>query len=443
MLIKFNHPNYTCLELRGETLIIHSMQGETRVLQENIKDAAVTVQGNRIRIVAFLDKDYAWFLYGTEDLKQERLEFGQPYMGGGRLVNDGLGNSHLFYFVKQSSGYSALLRHQIFGETWSIPQLVSTNVFPERTSFNASWHSDQYLHLVYCSYKDQRLLYRVYNLEHRTWSGAVIVSQERCNRSHFISADKLYLFWEEEGKHTNLKVRLKQENWGAVTLVSTGDYHASNVGYSNSGKEWSVLWGEGSKFYQAPFDHWSDRQEVERNALDYAWVVLGDLTLPVYDAKQKIMQETARAVEVSPETREMEPVLQTTEALEVHTEVLTQERERKKRQREEAELQAAFVEQAFRTLQEWEKVREEMQRWQREFRLPESVDLTPFTLRLERLERRFLTLQQGQEQSKKRLDVGLEQLEQELGRVRARLRDLEDCEKRKQVGLWRRVLGKS
>lgn len=51
--------------------------------------------------------------------------------------------------------------------------------------------------------------------------------------------------------------------------------------------------------------------------------------------------------------------------------------EEQARRSEEARLQAAFMEQAFRTLQEWERAREEMARWQRELKLPDPVDWLP------------------------------------------------------------------
>lgn len=117
--------------------MVHCMQGEPRVLRENVQDVAVTVQGSLLRIAAFMNQDYAWFLSGEEELSSERVELGEPYGGGGRLINDGLGNSHLFYFVRQSPGSSSLLRHQRFTEQWSKAQTVSANVFGEPWGFQS------------------------------------------------------------------------------------------------------------------------------------------------------------------------------------------------------------------------------------------------------------------------------------------------------------------
>lgn len=417
------------------------MQGQTRVLQENVKDAGVTVQDGLIRIVAFLDKDYAWFFCGEDDFQTERVELGQLYGGGGRLINDGQGNSHLFWFVKQSPGSSSLLRHQTYTDKWSVWQTVSTNVFSEPSSFSVAWHNDHYLHLVYCGHKDQHLLYRVYNLEHCVWSGAVTFSEEPSNHPQFISAEKLYLFWQEDLRQVRLKVRHKEQNWSQAALVSTGEHHASNVGYALLGTQWSVLWGEGEKFFEAPFDSWSDRKLVKREDFDYAWVVQGHLTIPAYECKQQTSQvETPPQVAATPQ--ELLTEIAQDGGAQVTAEPAAQDRAQKKKETEEAKLQAAFIAQAFRTLQEWEQAQREMQRWKAECALPAPVDLTPLINRVERLERRLLSMQQSHEQCKKQWEESVTKVEQELGRARIRLRELEDSEKKKQNSLWRRVLGR-
>ena len=463
MLIKFRHPGFSHVELRDGSLMLHSMQGKARVLQENVEHVAVAVQNELVRIVGFIDRAYAWYFSGEDDLQVERIEFGQTYAGGGRLINDGGGNSHLFYFVKQSLGHGCQLRHQTFSEKWSTPQTVSINVFGELSSFSASWHRDQHVHLVYCGHKDQHLLYRVYNLEHRLWSGAVVFSEERCSYPQFIPTHGgLNLFWQEDTPKTALKVRHKEQCWSEIVLISSGEHHASSVGYRAADDQWSVLWGEEAKFYEAPFGDWSNRKEVQRGDFDYAWVVQGSLTVPIYEPKQEPealeskVEPKALAPEPTPEPK-LEPALEVVPSAvtappvvesapqvssEAEAEVARLERAQKKRDNEQAKLQAAFMEQAFRTLQEWEKVKDEMGRWQREFKLPEPVDLAPIINRLERLERRFLSLQQNQEQSKKQTEDSFAQMEQALVRMRAQLRDLEDPKETKQRSLWDRVLGR-
>lgn len=436
MLIKIRHPKFSSVELRDGSLVIHSMQGKARVLQENVADAAVVVNGEAVRIVGFLNKTYAWHFSGTDDLQSERIEFDQLYEGGGRLINDGLGNSHLFYFTKQAVGHGVQLRHQIFSEKWSIPQAVSINVFAERSSLSASWNSDGYLHLVYCGHSDQQLFYRVYNVEHRVWSGAVVFSEERCSYPQFIpTAERLYLFWQEENEKTILRVRQKEQQWSPITCISSGEGHVSNVGYSVQNGYWRVLWGEGSGFYEARFDHWSDHRALQRGDFDYAWMVEGMHTIAIYEPK-------IAEPEIMPQTALTEPALGPSPEPSPEPAPEPKDRAQTKRESEEAKLQAAFVEQAFRTLQEWEKVRDEMARWQREFKLPEPIDLNPLLTRVDRLERRVLSLQQGQEQSKKLWQESFAQVEQGIARTKNRLRDLEDVEKNKPRGFWQRVLGR-
>ena len=456
MLIKIRHPKFSGVELRDGSLVIHSMQGKARVLLESVDDVAVVVQGDLVRIVGFVDKAYAWYLSGTGDFHSERIEFDQPYSGGGKLIDDGHGHSHLFYFVKQAVGKGMQLRHQTFTDQWSIPQVVSMNVFAERSSYNASWNNDGYLHLVYCDHNDGRLLYRVYDLNQRLWSGAVVFSEAKSSLPQFIpTADRLYLFWQEENEKNVLRVRHKTEQWSPTGQVSSGDGHVSNVGYGVRQGEWKVFWGEGGRFFAAPFGHWSERKEVSRDGYDYAWVVEERQMIATYEPKggQQESAQIAPVAEGSAETKEsktqvkaeprMEPETKPEPQDETDTKPTTKDREQVRRETEEARLQAAFMEQAFRTLQEWEQVREEMTVWKRELKPPESVDLTPFMTRIERLERRLLTLQQSQEKTNKLWEDHVARVDQGIARINRRLADLEDVEKDKPPSLWKRVLGRA
>src|SRR5699024_6010655 len=49
------------------------------------------------------------------------------------------------------------------------------------------------------------------------------------------------------------------------------------------------------------------------------------------------------------------------------------------REKEEKQIQAAFMEKAFRTLHEWENFRAEIRKWQDSFTPPQPVDLSPIT----------------------------------------------------------------
>ena len=208
---------------------------------------------------------------------------------------------------------------------------------------------------------------------------------------------------------------------------------------------WSVLWVEETKFYQAPFDDWSNRNEVQRGDFDYAWVVEESLTIPVYQSQEPGPAVEEKAPEVPEPVEEVTSVPAAVETApersEKEEEAAQREKAQKKRESEEAKLQAALIEQAFRTLQEWEKVKEDLKRWQRELKLPEPVDLVPLIARLERLERRCLNLQQSQEQTKKQTEDSLVQMEQALTRLRGQLRDWEE-ERKTKYTLWDRVLGR-
>lgn len=448
MLIKIKHPKFSCVELRDGSLVIQSMREKARVLQESVDDVAVVVQGELVRIVGFVNKAYAWYFSGTDDLQSERLEFDQPYSGGGRLINDGHGNSHLFYFAKQAVGQGVQLRHRTFTDQWGIPQTVSMNVFADRSSFNASWHSDDYLHLAYCGHNDGRLLYRVYSLNHRLWSGAVVFSEERCSLPQLIpTKDRLYLFWQEDKEKTVLRVRHKGEEWSSTGQVSSGGAHVSNVGYCVKEEEWKVLWGEEGRFFAARFDHWSERKEVMREDYDYAWVVEDRQAIATYEQKkeldERLVQVKPPAEQVAEARTESETKANTKQQTEPEINIMPQDRKQIRRETEEEKLQAAFVEQAFRTLQEWEKLKEEVANWQREMKSPEKLDLTPLMTRIERLERRFLTMQQSQEKTNKLWEEHAAQVNQGITRINRRLADLEDTEKREPPSLWKRVLGRA
>lgn len=445
MFIKVDHQEYRGIELVGESILIHSMHGDSRTLQEQVKDVAVSVQNGILHIVAFLEQDYAWFYTGSKTLERERIELGQVYGGGGRLIADGVGNSHLFYFVKQSPGHSVLLRHQTYSDKWSSPMLVSTNVFAQATSFSVAWHHDNYLHIAYCNHRDQRLLYRVFNLEHRTWSGAVPFSDQRCSYPQFIAGEKLYLFWQEDGPKISLKVRHKDQSWSPTTQISTQENHAASVGYSFQNECWHVLWSEGSEFFKSPFNKWAERSLVERDDYGYAWVIRDGILLPMYEV---MVQTPAPTPTPTPTPIPVQSLAQVSvpaadPEIKVKKEEVEPRPQPSRRDNEEAKAQAAFVEQAFRTLQEWETLKEEIRQWQARFTPPEVVDLTPLTTRCDRLERRLFNLQQSQEQNKQNWESRFEQVQLELGRTHRRLTVVEDWGKKRQVSLWRRVLRRS
>ena len=158
MRIELDHPKFSGVELRGGSLMIHSMLGGPRVLRENVQDAAVTISGSLIYIAAFLSADHAWLFRGEDELQSERLDLGEPYAGGGRLISDGLGRAHLFYFVPQTAGRGRLLRHQQSAGGWGKPQTVTANVFGEAWAYSAAWQGGNHLHLAYLDHGSQPAL---------------------------------------------------------------------------------------------------------------------------------------------------------------------------------------------------------------------------------------------------------------------------------------------
>ncbi len=450
MRIELEHPKFSGVELRGGTLVVHSMQGGSRVLRENVQDAAVVTVGGELRIAAFVSADYAWFFKGEEELHSERVELGQPYGGGGRLIGDGAGRSHLFYFVRQPPGSSCVLRHLQYTGTWSNPQTVSANVFGETWGYSVSWHSDNYLHLAYLAHKDRGLLYRVYDLEHGLWSGAVTFSDAVCAYPQFLPVESLYLLWLEEGDQTMLKVRAKSEKWSAPIALSTGQQHAGLVGFACSSGQWSVVWSEGSALYQVPLGLWDQRSTAAREDFDYIWRVHQGLTIPMYQAKESQKEEVPEVPPPEETAQEQSQTQAQEQALPPRAEdeqLLAQfweaEKVRRQREAEQAQAQAAFMEQAFRVLKEWDEVRDEIRRWRRDWRAVEQVDLSPFTARLERVERRYLSLKQAQEQVRTQGEASLAQLEREVLRLRSRVEDLEKQQKTKARPFWQRVLGRA
>lgn len=457
MRIELDHPKFSGVELRGGSLMIHSMLGGPRVLRENVQDAAVTISGSLIYIAAFLSADHTWLFRGEDELQSERLDLGEPYAGGGRLISDGLGRAHLFYFVPQTAGRGRLLRHQQSAGGWGKPQTVTANVFGEAWAYSAAWQGGNHLHLAYLDHKDRNLLYRVYDLETRLWSGAIAFSDACCSHPQFLAAEQLHLFWLEESEKTVLKAKSKAEQWTAPISLSTGQHHAGLVGFACTEGQWRVLWSEGGEFYEVPLGQWDRRRQAERDSLTYTWKVVGGLLLPVYKDKDQTAQEAEPAQPAEPRAvesttpEELEQDEKTPDGDQVQPQMSAEERKR------EAQAQAAFMEQAFRTLQEWEELRSEarkwgqewvelrneVKRWRQEWKPPKPVDLAPLTERLERLERRCLTLRQAQEEGRAQAEASRTQLERELARLRSRVEELESKEKAQRRGFWWRVLGRA
>lgn len=407
------------------------MRDGPRVLRENVKDTAVTTHEGQLFLAAFVDGEHAWFFSGEEELASERVELGAAYGGGGRLIADNEGVCHLFYLAPQLPGSSFLLRHLRFAGQWSKPQTVSTNVAGDPAGFSACWHGDGYLHLAYLGHKDRYLLYRVFDLKHGVWSGAINFSEGACSHPQFLPGKEIHLFWLEELDHSTLKVKSKREQWSQAVSLSTGRQHAGPLGFNWQNGNWQVLWGEGGDLYQVPLGRWEERNRASREDFDYIWRVHSGLTLPMYRPKDK-PQPAPTALRPA---REEQPL--TTDSLE-------KEQARRRREEEQAQAQAAFMEQAFRTLREWEELREDLKKWRNEWRnsKPEVVDLTPLTARLDRLERRLFTLRQTQDEEKNRFETARAQLERELAQLRSRLSELESQQKAKPRGLLWRVLGR-
>jgi hypothetical protein len=429
VFIHIQHPEFRGVELAGHSLFYHTCGGERELLHGDITDLVVTVSGGEVHIVAFLeDKDYAWYFRGERAFQRDRLELGQLYGGAARLIVDGEGSCHLLYLLKQSAGRSALLKHLNLADQHKSPLSVSPNVSPLRSSLSGAWHRDGYLHVVYCSNRDQHLYYRAFEPRLGVWSGAIPFSHSRCSYPQLISSDKLYLFWQEEGELLKLLVKVKTEVWSEPLQLGSGQSHTSGFGFSLE-DGWNIIWREQDQLFQAGFDSWKDFQAVDAGQYEYLWEVVGGTTIPRYRLKGaeepvESAGEVDREAEAAPPTPEIETA---------------GEKEQREKAKREAEAQAAFMRQAFQVLQEWETLREEIRRWRRETHVPEPVDLSSVLNRLDRLERRFVTIDQSQRRGGEKLQGELEEIRRQLAQSQRRLQNLEQAQKGRDGGFWHRL----
>ncbi len=447
MLVKVNQPVFSQVELAGRDLIVHFANGEKRRLLDGAGHFAAAVSGKVLHIVGFLEGDFAWHYYGEKELRQERIDLGGVYGGGAKLITDSFGGVHLLYFTKQATGYTSLLRHCIFQEEWFGPLLVTANIPADAAGFSAAWHRDQYLHAVYCGYRQGRLFYRVFDLERRIWSGAAPLTETQASQPQLVPAQDLHLFWQEQEKYTVLKVRVKGDTWGIPQRLGTGKAHVSQVGFAKN-KEWRVFFSQGDKFYETTFGSWAQPTQQERGLYDYTWAVIetkdsGGLTMPIFQLKEKApaKKETPPKQAPAPAADEKRRPKEEAEPAAAQKEQAVWEKE--------AKLQTALIEEAFRTLKEWEDFKKSMLRWQAGFQPPKPVELAPLTSKLSgleaklgRLERSLVLLKQGQGEKNTALEKEQARLEEALGRLSRRLGDLELLENRRQKSLWRRVLAR-
>lgn len=422
MLIHIHHPEYSGIEIKGESLFIHPIRGESRLLLEGVTDVVAAVDEGLIHIVVFMgSKDYAWHLYGRESFNRDRFELGQVYGGGARLVLDDAGKVHLLHLTRQSPGRGALLKHRIFSQSWAAPLAVSSDVSTQGLNLSAAWHSDGYLHIVYCCHREQHLYYRVFDPQQGVWSGAIPFSRKRCSNPHLIPAARLYLFWQEEDAKIGLFVREKEAVWSETRRISEQNAHTSGVGFAVEEGAWSIFWREQAKFYRAILGGWPDRKEEAAEQYAYVWAVEGGIMIPAY-----MPGMLARS----------KPPLEE-EVVDDRVAVVREEQTKKG-----AEVQSAFIKQAFHVLQEWERMKEEISRWRREMPVPEPVDLTTVLNRCERLERRYVSLGQMQKQQLEEWRDEFDKVRIEFSRIQRRLQDLEQAQKRRRTGFWHRLLEK-
>lgn len=439
LFINIDQTKYCSLSLIDGLLSIQTKDGISEVLQENVEHVSVSIFNDQLRIIAFLDKDYALFLWGNTSLSREKIDLGHRYGGGGQLVTDKKGVSHLLYLIKQSPGLSSILRHHMFDGTWSSASLVSTNVFSDGLSYTICCHENEILHVAYCNHRGNNLLYRAYNPKHKMWSGAVSFSKGKCSYPQFVSTEKLYLFWFEENDKTRLKVRVLDEIWSPISVVSSNNHHASNMGFATHGGERSVYWVEEGKLYKSLFERWNEYQQLKLSDFDYIWLFQDEVIVPSYNKKvEKSVSETVDTFD-NLETEDDEEQ-QAPQKLQLETNV---KKSQKEQQREnERKVQDVFVEKAFHTLKEWESLRAEFNQFKRDVKVPKPLDLTPLTTRVDRLEKRFFKWQQGEERRKQNVDASSGQALEEINRLKQRMRLLESENKKTKSSLWRRVLNR-
>ena len=421
LFISIEHEKHLGLDLTDGLLSIKSKDGANKPLEDKVEHIAASVFDQQLRIVAFLNQDYAWFLSGATNLNREKIELGHKYGGGGQLITDKKGNSHLFYFINQSPGPGAVLRHHKFDGSWSVSSLVTTNVSNHISGYTVGCKDDSIIHVAYCDHRDSNLLYRAYDFEHNMWSGAVPFSRGKCSYPQFILGDRLYLFWFEERDKIDLRVRTLDNNWSPISDISSLNHHASSMGYAFRGGKGSILWMEEGKLYQSAFDNWSEHTELERKDYDYVLLSLGGSTIPFYETKSALVHE--EVVE--------EPV-------KIDSEVKPTKKDEHKE--EERKIQASFVEKAFHTMKEWETLKTDLNRLKYELKMQEPIDLTPLITRLDRIERKFLLWQQGEEKRKKEFGNSSKYAEQEIRNLKQRIIVLENEHKKAKSSLLLRVL---
>lgn len=438
LFINIKHATYSSLSLIDGLLSVESKAGKSEILQENVEHVSASVFKDQLRLVAFLNEDYAWFFSGSTNLSREKVDLGYRYGGGGQLVTDKKGVSHLLYLIKQSSGLSSILRHHMFDGTWSGASLVSTNVFNAGLSYTVCCHENEILHVAYCNHRGSNLLYRAYDPEHKMWSGAVPFSKGKCSYPRFIPGEKLYLFWFEENDKTLLKVRDLAEIWSPISTISSSNHHASNMGFATDKGKRSVYWVEDGLLYQAFFEKWSEHKQLKLSDFEYIWLFQDEVIVPSYNRKIKeSVPDNLETVNVEQEESQKLKL-----ELERAAKELQKEEQRKEQKEQERKMQDAFMEKAFLTLKEWESLRLEFHRLKNDLKAPEPVDLTPLTIRIDRLEKRFFKWQQGEERKKQNSDINSEQALREISKLKQRIRLLENENRKPKSSLWRRVLNR-
>ncbi len=445
MLIHIRHPEYWAIEIKGESLLVHPARGQSRLLSEGIVDVAAAVSAGLIHIVAFGEnKDYAWHFFGRESFNRDRVELGQVYGGGARLVSDGAGMIHLLYLAQQSTGRGTILKHRVFSQSWAEPLSVSPNVSTQGSNFSAAWHNDGYLHIVYCCQREQHLYYRVFNPKQGIWSGAIPFSRGRCSYPVLIPATVLYLFWLEEAAKIGLQVRQKETVWSETMLISEQKAHVSGVGFALKEEAWRLFWREGAALYRTAFGDWAGREQEEADQYKFVWAVEGGVMIPAYRAEIAADDVVADMVADTADTvadRVADTVADTAAAETARRQKIVRKQD-EEREKKEAEAQAAFMQQSFRVLQEWERLREEIRLWRGETLVAEPVDLGPILNRCERLERRYVSLGQVQKQHMEHSAAELEKIRLDLQRIQRRLHDFEQAQKKRKTGFWHRLLEK-
>lgn len=447
MKVVVDNSYFSSVELAGGRLWANRLDDTRLELLEGIQDFSITKSGTKIHIVARDDQGIMWHLHGESGFSSEKIEGEYDYCRGCNLVTDHEGQVHLIYLTDPIQGQGAALRHQTFSGKWTKSMLISSHVMPDKWGFSACWESPGFLHLVYLGHGDGHLFYRAYAAAQKSWSGAVPLVREPCQRPQFFPGTPLSLAWILEENSGQVQLMQKSEYWSQPKTISRQTGHCSGLGFGLMGEKEFAFWRQGEKLWKLDLGQ-EGNEAVEEDSANYRLEmrVIEDrhgsaLAVPVYLLRKPVSEPEVEAppVQPSPEPSEVASQIQ-------------------RRDPVEDQLQAAFLEQAFKIQMEWERIRteyssvqelitnleERMKAGHRE--LSDRIEsiprptLDPLVQRLERLEVRITKYDREVRGWQSSIESRLGRIEQASLALSRRIGALENPEPEEKRGFLRRIL---